>query len=95
MSEEQQPSLLKRLHGNPTVQAILFIFALIYIISPVDLISGDLFTFGPGMLDDLAVLITEIAQFIVYMNRKKTSFNNLVQNTSFKVNQSKNKEENK
>ena len=79
---EQQPSLLKRLHNNPTAQRVLFLLALAYIISPIDLIPGDLFTLGPGMLDDLAVLIAEIAQFMVYMRNKKTSFENKVQDAA-------------
>ena len=87
---EQQPSLLKRLHNNPNAQRVLFILALVYIISPVDLIPGDLFTLGPGMLDDLAVLIAEVAQFMVYMKNKKTSFEKIVQDAAID-----DKEENK
>ncbi|MBQ2593358.1 MAG: DUF1232 domain-containing protein [Candidatus Riflebacteria bacterium] len=101
MSEEQrqdqeQPSLIKRLHNNPNAQRVLFILALIYIISPFDLIPGDLFTLGPGMLDDLAVLIAEVAQFMVYMKNKKASFEKKVQDAAINQNQNMNdKEENK
>ena len=87
---EEQPSLLKRLHSNPNAQRVLFILALVYIISPVDLIPGDLFTLGPGMLDDLAVLIAEVAQFMVYMRNKKATFEKKVQESAID-----DKEENK
>ena len=86
---EQQPSLLKRLHNNPNAQRVLFLLALVYIISPVDLVPGDLFTFGPGMLDDLAVLIAEIAQFMVYINNKKASFEKKVQDAAIDDNEGK------
>lgn len=100
MSEEQQkdqeqPSLIKRLHNNPNAQRVLFILALIYIISPVDLIPGDLFTLGPGMLDDLAVLIAEVAQFMVYMKNKKASFEKKVQDAAINQNQNMNDKEEK
>ena len=87
---EEQPSLIKRLHSNPNAQRVLFILALVYIISPVDLIPGDLFTLGPGMLDDLAVLIAEVAQFMVYMRNKKATFEKKVQESAID-----DKEENK
>lgn len=86
---EQQPSLLKRLHNNPNAQRVLFLLALVYIISPVDLVPGDLFTFGPGMLDDLAVLIAEIAQFMVYINNKKQTFEKKVQDAAIDDNEGK------
>lgn len=86
---EQQPSLLKRLHNNPNAQRVLFLLALVYIISPVDLVPGDLFTFGPGMLDDLAVLIAEIAQFMVYINNKKATFEKKVQDAAIDDNEGK------
>ncbi len=87
---EEQPSLIKRLHSNPNAQRVLFILALVYIISPFDLIPGDLFTLGPGMLDDLAVLIAEVAQFMVYMRNKKATFEKKVQESAID-----DKEENK
>jgi uncharacterized membrane protein YkvA (DUF1232 family) len=93
MSIEEQPSLIKRLHNNPNAQRVLFILALIYIISPFDLIPGDLFTFGPGMLDDLAVLIAEIAQFMVYLKNTKGSFEKKVQDTGINQNQNINDKE--
>ena len=94
MSQEAQPSLLKRLHNNPNAQRVLFILALIYIISPVDLVPGDLFSMGPGMLDDLAVLIAEVAQFMVYIRNKKTSFEKNVKETAIDEAENR-KEENK
>ena len=94
---EEQPSLIKRLHNNPNAQRVLFILALVYIISPIDLIPGDLFTLGPGMLDDLAVLIAEVAQFMVYMKNKKVSFEKKVQEAAINENNqnTNNNEENK
>lgn len=82
----EQPSLIKRLHGNPNAQRVLFILALIYIISPVDLIPGDLLTLGPGMLDDLAILVAEVAQFLVYLKNKKGSFEKKVQDAAINDN---------
>lgn len=96
MSQEEQPSLIKRLHSNPNAQRVLFILALIYIISPFDLIPGDLFTLGPGMLDDLAVLLVEVGQFMVYMKNKKASFEKTVKEAAINDNNqnTNNKEEN-
>ena len=92
----EQPSLIKRLHGNKNAQRVLFLLALVYIISPIDLVPGDLFTFGPGMLDDLAVLIAEVAQFMIYMKNQKASFEKKVQESAINDDQNtNNKEENK
>ncbi len=93
MAEEKQPSLLKRFHNNPNAQRVLFILALVYIISPIDLIPGDLFTLGPGMLDDLAVLIAEVAQFMLYVKNKKASFEKNVQESAINDNQKTNNNE--
>ncbi len=92
----EQPSLIKRLHGNKNAQIVLFLLAVIYIINPADLIPGDLFTLGPGMLDDFAVLIAEVAQLMVYLNKKKAAFEKKAQDAAINEDQNtNNKEENK
>ncbi len=101
MSEEQQkdqeqPSLFKRLHNNPNAQRVLFLLVLIYVISPIDILSEA--AVGPiiGYLDDLGVILAEVIQFMVYMKNKKASFEKKVQDAAINQNQNMNdKEENK
>ena len=97
MSEEKQPSLIKRFHNNPNAQRVLFLLVLIYVISPVDIFSEA--AVGPliGYLDDLGIVLAEVIQFMVYMKNKKASFEKKVQESAINENNqnTNNKEENK
>jgi uncharacterized membrane protein YkvA (DUF1232 family) len=68
----QGPSLPGRLVGKPLAQAVLFIFTIIYIIRPVDLISDIIPIIG--WLDDVAVLLAQIAAFVLYLRQKRQEF---------------------
>lgn len=70
---DQQPSLLKRLHGNKKAQMALFAFTMIYLISPIDLIPDTIPIVG--VFDDIGIVIAEIAQFLVYLNNQKIALN--------------------
>mgnify|MGYP002357445038 CR=1 FL=1 len=49
----------------------ILLFSFIYIISPIDLIPGDLAS-GIGLIDDMAVLLsTSIFLFVKFLLRKK------------------------
>ena len=95
MSEEQQPSLIKRFHNNPNAQKVLLILTVIYILSPFDICSEAIF--GPliGCLDDVGILLAEIVQFLVYMKNKKTAFEKKVQDSAINEKQNNNNEDNK
>lgn len=77
---EQQPSLLKRFHNNKNAQRLLLALTIIYVISPVDAIPDVMPVIG--WLDDAGIIIAEIAQFLVYLNNKKASFEKKVQEGS-------------
>ena len=93
---EEQPSLIKRLHNNPNAQKVLLILTIIYILSPFDIASEAVF--GPiiGYLDDFGIVLAEIVQFLVYMKNKKAAFEKKVQDTAINnEKQETNNEENK
>ncbi len=77
---EQQPSLLKRFHNNKNAQRLLLALTIIYVISPIDTIPDVMPVIG--WLDDAGIIIAEIAQFLVYLNNKKASFEKKVQEGS-------------
>lgn len=77
---EQQPSLLKRFHNNKNAQRLLLALTIIYVISPIDCIPDIMPVIG--WLDDAGIIIAEIAQFLVYLNNKKASFEKKVQEGS-------------
>lgn len=87
MSEEQQPSLIKRFHNNPNAQKVLLILTIIYVLSPIDFAPE--VVFGPifGFLDDFGIVLAEIVQFLVYMKNKKAAFEKKVQDTAINENQ--------
>ena len=94
--DQEQPSLIKRLHNNPKAQRLIFLLVLIYVISPIDILSEA--AVGPivGYLDDLGIVLAEIIQFLVYMKNKKAAFEKKVQDSAINEDQNtNNKEENK
>ncbi|MEW6709845.1 MAG: DUF1232 domain-containing protein [Candidatus Riflebacteria bacterium] len=68
-----EPSIPKSLIANPKAQLILFIFTIIYIVSPVDFIPD----IAPiiGWADDAAVLLTQLVSFILYLKQKRQNIN--------------------
>ena len=87
MSEEQQPSLIKRFHSNPNAQKVLLILTIIYVLSPFDIAPEALFGPVVGFLDDFGIVLAEIVQFLVYMKNKKAAFEKKVQDTAINENQ--------
>ncbi len=62
---EKGPPILKKLLAKPGIQVFLFIFTLLYVISPIDIIPDVIPVFG--WLDDAAIIVAQIASFIVYL----------------------------
>jgi uncharacterized membrane protein YkvA (DUF1232 family) len=58
--------------ANPRTQLILFIFTVIYIISPIDFIPDAIPLLG--WADDLAVLIGQLVSFVIYLKQKRKHF---------------------
>ena len=70
--EAQKLSLVKRLHNNPKAQRLLLALAIIYVLSPVDIVPDAMPIVG--WLDDAGIILAEIAQYLVYMKNKKDAF---------------------
>lgn len=70
--EEQKLSLIKRLHNNPKAQRLLMVLAIIYVLSPLDIVPDAMPLVG--WLDDAGIILAEIAQYLVYMKNKKDAF---------------------
>lgn len=70
--ERENLSLIKRLQHNSVAQVILFVFTVVYVLSPVDIISDAVPVIG--WLDDSAVVLAELAQYFLYMKRKRAEF---------------------
>ena len=85
--EQQKLSLVKRLHNNPNAQRLLIALTIIYVLSPVDIIPD-----APviGWLDDVGIILAEVAQYLVYVKNKKEAFE-----ATAKREESTNNEENK
>lgn len=65
-----EPSLPKRLLANPKAQLLLFLFTIIYIVSPIDFIPD----VPPiGWVDDLGLLLTQLVSFVLYLKQKRQS----------------------
>ena len=69
---EQGPSIPRALVRSPLAQFILFAFTVIYVLSPVDAIPDIMPIIG--WLDDLAVFVTQIAAFVMYVREKRRQF---------------------
>ncbi len=78
-SSEQQP-LIKRLHGSPATQRVLFVLALLYVLSPVDAIPD----VAPlvGWMDDAGIILAEIVQFVFYLKNKRESVQTVINKAS-------------
>lgn len=68
MTDKKGPSLPKQLLAKPGVQILLFIFTVIYVILPVDLIPDVPIV---GWFDDLAVILAELASFVLYLKETR------------------------
>ncbi len=66
---EKGPSIPRSLVRSPLAQLILFVLTVIYVISPIDVIPDVLPVIG--WLDDLAIFITQISAFFLYLNEKR------------------------
>ena len=69
---EKGPSIPGALVRSPLAQFILFAFTVIYILSPVDVIPDIMPIIG--WLDDLAVFVTQISAFVMYVREKRRQF---------------------
>lgn len=78
-SPEQQP-LIKRLHGSPATQKILFALVLFYVLSPVDAIPD--VTPLIGWMDDAGIILAEVVQFLFYLKNKRESVQTVMNKAS-------------
>jgi len=67
----QGPSLPRQILAKPAVQILLFIITIAYVISPADLIPDVPII---GWIDDAAVLLAQLASFIVYLKEKRRQY---------------------
>ncbi|GAB4272548.1 MAG: hypothetical protein Kow0029_11250 [Candidatus Rifleibacteriota bacterium] len=74
MSNKPGASIPKRFLENPRTQAIMFLIALIYIISPIDFIPDTIPILG--WMDDLTVFLAEAVSFILYLKGKRRDLRN-------------------
>lgn len=70
--EQQKLSLVKRLHNNPNAQRLLIALTIIYVLSPVDVVPDAIPIVG--WLDDVGIILAEVAQYLLYMKNKKEAF---------------------
>jgi uncharacterized membrane protein YkvA (DUF1232 family) len=68
---EQGPSLPKQLLAKPAVQMLLFLITIAYVISPADFIPDVPII---GWIDDAAVVLAQLASFIVYLKEKRRQY---------------------
>lgn len=83
MAEQQNLSLIKRLHNSPKIQFILMVLAIAYVMSPVDAVPDVMPIVG--QLDDGGIILAEIAQFLIYLKNKRQAVVN-TQNTAKSAN---------
>ena len=69
---DKGPSIPRQLIASPMAQLVLFAFTVLYVASPVDVIP-DIMPFI-GWLDDLAVFVTQMAAFLLYIKDKRRQF---------------------
>lgn len=86
--EQQKLSLVKRLHDNPKAQRLLLALTIIYVLSPLDIVPDTMPIVG--WLDDVGIILAEVAQYLLYMKNKKEAFE-----ATAKREESTNNEENK
>ncbi|PKL48944.1 MAG: hypothetical protein CVV42_08085 [Candidatus Riflebacteria bacterium HGW-Riflebacteria-2] len=65
---EKGPSLPRQLLAKPAMQIILFMITIAYVISPIDVIPDVPIV---GWLDDAAVVLAQLASFVVYLKEKR------------------------
>ena len=80
MHETEKLSLIKRFHNNPNAQRLLLILAIVYVLSPIDIVPDAMIPIG--WLDDAGIILAEIAQFLLYAKNKKDAFEKTVQANS-------------
>ncbi|MGM0598976.1 MAG: YkvA family protein [Candidatus Rifleibacteriota bacterium] len=64
-----EPEIPKRLMNNPRTQIVLFILAVIYILSPIDFIPDAIPVIG--WFDDITVFFAELISFMLYLKQKR------------------------
>ena len=64
-----EPKIPKKLMANPKLQVVMFLFALVYIVWPIDLIPDTIPLLG--WTDDLTVFIAEAVSFLLYLKEKR------------------------
>lgn len=59
----------RQLISSPVAQMILFLFTVVYVVSPVDVIPDLIPVIG--WIDDLAVFFTQVSAFLLYLRGKR------------------------
>ena len=68
---EKGPSFPKQLLAKPGVQMLLFLITIAYVISPADFIPDVPII---GWIDDAAVVLAQLASFIIYLKEKRRQY---------------------
>ena len=64
-----EPGIPKKLMQNPKTQVILFVLAVLYILSPIDFIPDAIPILG--WFDDISVFLAEAISFMLYLKQKR------------------------
>jgi uncharacterized membrane protein YkvA (DUF1232 family) len=64
-----EPGIPKKLMRNPKAQVILFVLAVLYIVSPIDFIPDTIPILG--WFDDITVFLAEAISFMLYLKQKR------------------------
>jgi len=70
--ENKGPKIPKALLAKPGAQLVLFLFTIIYVLSPVDVIPDIMPLIG--WMDDAAVFLAQLASFVVYLKHKRREY---------------------
>ena len=77
MNNPENLSLIKRFHNNPNAQRLLLALAIVYVLSPIDIVPDAVPIVGGR--DDAGRILAEIAQYLIYAKNKKDAFEKSVQ----------------
>lgn len=66
------PQIPKALLARPGVQLMVFVFTVLYVVSPVDVIPDVMPLIG--WMDDAAVFLAQLASFVIYLKHKRREY---------------------
>jgi len=66
------PQIPKALLARPGVQLLIFMFTVLYVVSPIDVIPDVMPLIG--WMDDAAVFLAQLASFVIYLKHKRREY---------------------